>query len=112
MKAMDRYSTDRSMYYDREGKPISMYEWAEKFNDQSYKRIGYTELPWGGRVSTVWLGLDHGFGEVGPLIFETMVFPKDSFSELDCQRYSTEDQARAGHDAMVEKWQSKDSDDN
>lgn len=63
-----------------------------------------TTLPGGARVSTVWLGLDHQFGDGPPLIFETMVFPAESSMDLDCERYSTEEEAKAGHSAMVEKW--------
>lgn len=56
-------------------------------------------------MSTVWLGIDHSFGSGPPLIFETMVFSsKDDFHDLDCERYSTETQALAGHARMVEKW--------
>jgi hypothetical protein len=69
-------------------------------------------LPSGYWVSTVWLGLDHRFGDGLPLIFETMVFPaKDgavtSWGELDSNRYSTEEEAVAGHNAMVEEWRTK-----
>lgn len=54
------------------------------------------------RVSTVFLGLDHRFGDVGePLIFETMTFgAKDD----ECERCSTWEQAEAQHAAMVEKY--------
>lgn len=51
-------------------------------------------------VSTIWLGLDHGFGTGPPVIFETMVFGDDS-EDLDVARYSTEQQARDGHTEMV-----------
>jgi predicted cobalt transporter CbtA len=57
-------------------------------------------------VSTVWIGIDHRFGDDGPpLIFETMVFNRaEGWGELDCERYSTEAEAVAGHAAMCEKW--------
>lgn len=58
------------------------------------------DLPGDLRVSTVRLSADHGFGGK-PLWYETMVFPMDSWGDLDCQRYETEEEARAGHDAMV-----------
>ena len=50
-------------------------------------------------VSTVFLGTDHAFGCGPPLLFETMVFgvPDDE----PCERYSTWDEAVAGHAAMV-----------
>lgn len=59
-----------------------------------------TELS-AGRVSTVFLGLNHQFGIGLPLVFETMVFggPSDG----DCHRYSTWEQAEKGHMAVVTK---------
>jgi hypothetical protein len=50
-------------------------------------------------VSTVYLGLDHSYGEGPPLIFETMVFG----GVLDQQqwRYSTEAQAIEGHARVI-----------
>ncbi len=54
------------------------------------------------RVSTVFLGLDHQYGDGPPLLFETMVFPKDSYSDLYCERYSTYDEAEAGHAKAVQ----------
>jgi len=48
-------------------------------------------------VSTVFLGLDHSFGGGRPMLFETMIFggEHDGYQE----RYSTWDQAVAGHKA-------------
>ena len=50
-------------------------------------------------VSTVFLGLDHGWGESVPIVFETMVFG----GHLDEKqwRYATWDGAVAGHAAIV-----------
>jgi hypothetical protein len=52
------------------------------------------------RVSTVFLGIDHGFGGRREL-FETMLFVNGS-SE-DCERYSTWDEAEAGHERWVKQ---------
>jgi hypothetical protein len=52
-------------------------------------------------ISTVFLGLDHSFGNGPPLIFETMVF--GGIHDGECTRYSTWDQAVAGHRIMVKK---------
>ena len=55
-------------------------------------------------ISTVWLGLDHNLWSGGPpLIYETMVFPGGTYRELYCERYATEEQARAGHERAV-RW--------
>ena len=94
-----------SEYYDRQGHPIAtMQEWRRR--RESERRVAETTLSDGKWVSTVWLGLDHSFGSGPPLIFETMVFDreKSGMSDLDCDRYSTEAEALAGHAAMVEKW--------
>lgn len=54
-------------------------------------------------VSTVFLGINHQFGDGPPLIFETMAFGKDWGDELGQERYSTWEEAEAGHKAMVER---------
>lgn len=63
-------------------------------------------------VSTVFLGLDHNWGEGEPLLFETMVFSSErgeslrdswGWEDLEMRRYSTLEGARAGHDEMVAK---------
>jgi len=94
-----------SRIYDRKGQPIDDAEWYRLHSDFSYRVIEQTTLPDGTFVSTVWLGLDHHFGREPPFIFETMVFPnKDSRNDRECRRYSTEEDARAGHAEMVERW--------
>lgn len=90
-------------YYDRQGNPIT--EWARLLDDKTYQRVAETTLPDGKWVSTVWLGLNHRYSAGPPLIFETIVFRNhDDYGELDCERYSTEAEALAGHEAMVKKW--------
>jgi hypothetical protein len=93
-----------SNYYDMDGRPMTLQQWAETFEDIEGRRIGYTELPGGCQVSTVWLGLDHAFGDGPPLIFESMVFGPDSSVDLDCIRYSTREQAELGHAELVTRW--------
>jgi hypothetical protein len=50
-------------------------------------------------ISTVFLGLDHRFGEGDPLLFETMIFRDGEGDE--CWRYSTWEQAETGHASAV-----------
>lgn len=93
-----------SDYYDKFGQPIEdVLDWGKLFEDWEYRRIGSTRLWHGARVSTVWLGLDHSFGDGPPLIFETMIFG-GGFGELDMDRYSTFADAVAGHEQMVQRW--------
>ena len=51
------------------------------------------------RISTVFLGLDHSFNDGPPILFETMVFGGAMDGEMD--RYSTWEDAEAGHENMV-----------
>lgn len=88
--------------YDRDGKPLTLEQWCELIeHNPNYKRVELTEVgPY--RVSTVWLGLDHRFGRNGPpLIFETTVFTSARDCGEDCWRYTTEEDARAGHWRVV-----------
>lgn len=57
-------------------------------------------------ISTVFLGLNHGYGDGPPLLYETMVFRLDgdgerSMSEDTMRRYTTRDEAVAGHAEVV-----------
>lgn len=53
------------------------------------------------RVSTVFLGIDHNFGDLfgRPVLFETMVFV--GHDNVACDRYRTWDEAEAGHKRWV-----------
>ena len=53
------------------------------------------------RVSTVFLGFDHGFER--PALFETMVFAGDHGGGGGVERYGTWDEAEAGHLRWVAK---------
>ena len=83
-----------SKYYDRAGEPIEMMDWAHRFEDFDYKQVAQDDVG-DVRVSTVWLGLDHNFGDGPPLIFDTMIFGGQR--DEDCFRYPTEEEALAGH---------------
>lgn len=120
----------RVSYHDREGNPLTLLEYAEKFSSfeerKDYKQVAYSEVGGMVFVSTIWLGVNHRMGPGPPLIFETMAFviPRDddppglfghpnlaSLDEfIDTRRYSTEAEARAGHlevVAEVEAWLAK-----
>jgi hypothetical protein len=49
-----------SLYFDRDGFPISGEQWGSLHNDFKYKIVMQDEVG-GWLISTVWLGLDHGF---------------------------------------------------
>lgn len=63
------------------------------------RRVERTDITDEADVSTVFLGLDHQWGDGPPLLFETMVFGGEHDQWQD--RYSTWDQAQAGHDRVV-----------
>lgn len=89
----------KNWYFDRQGRPITVQEW-ERIWRCSDRHVDLTDLGSLGRISTVYLGLNHAFGEGPPIIFETMIFggPMDEYMD----RYSTEEEAIAGHAFAVQ----------
>lgn len=77
-------------------------EWAVWFERDPLERtIDRTELEGGVWVSTVCLGMDHGWGTGRPLLFETLVLNGELDGEME--RYSTLEEAKAGHWRMVDR---------
>lgn len=102
-KSMDDFDKKHGIrHWDKNGMPMSMADWVIAVEDIKYKRIGrYENCMFA--VSTVWLGIDHGIGDK-PVIFETMVFPragKSVLSEVYCQRYTSLEDAKIGHEKAV-----------
>lgn len=105
---------DLDRYYDFDAKPITRERWVELWTlkqaarrgvpggetspGEDPTRVGSDHIgeAW---VSTVWLGLDHSFTGTPPLVFETLIFGGEHDQYM--RRYSTKDQARAGHDEIV-----------
>ncbi len=85
-------------FYDRSGEPIEMEEWV-RLIEAGDVQVATTPTE-DGIVSTVWVGIDMGFGGGPPLIFESMVFGNTMNQEQ--VRYETEEDARAGHEKLVE----------
>ena len=94
------------MHYAPDGTPIDIWEWQRLFalragtvgTDTWWCR--QTQIGEGVEVSTVWLGLDHNFGLVGPpLIWETMIFggERDQYQ----WRYPTRETALDDHERIV-----------
>jgi hypothetical protein len=73
--------------------------WAEWF-ERAERRIALDEVA-GAVISTVFLGVNHQWGDGPPLVFETLVSGGQLDGEMD--RYSTWDEAAAGHVAMCVK---------
>lgn len=109
--------SDKAILVDRKVVPAELMEWAEWMETNKYRsratsgrsysapeedptrvahdRIGDSD------ISTVFLGLNHSFGMGPDLWFETMVFGGELDGEQD--RYTTWDEAVAGHAEMVSR---------
>jgi hypothetical protein len=82
-------------------KPVGLMEWAKWFEANPEKRIVRKDSVGDVGISTVFLGMDHRFGENGPpILWETMVFggKHDNYQE----RYTSEEDAIVGHEKAVE----------
>lgn len=87
------------------------YEWMWSHDDNPFedggRRVAETDIliapPLGtARVSTVFLGIAHGFRGTGlPILFETMVFGDPRHPDYQ-ERYCTVEEAHAGHARAVE----------
>ncbi|MNF56551.1 hypothetical protein D3C84_380410 [compost metagenome] len=90
-------------HYVLDGKtPVqaTLLEWAA-FYQTADRHVGNTKI---GRIwiSTVFLGIDHGYDpRQPPVLFETMVFGGGELHETMI-RYATWAEAEAGHNDMVE----------
>jgi hypothetical protein len=93
---------------DEQGNAHPEYDfltWA-KWMEGPARQLACTQFAWG-RVSTIFLGLDHDFLPMEdplnykPILWETMVFggPLD----MAQTRYRSQEEALAGHRAMVER---------
>jgi hypothetical protein len=75
-----------------------MEEWSEMLGDIDRRRVGYDEVG-DVKVSTVFLGMNHGFGKMLEL-FETMTFG-GAHDQVLIARYPTWESAARGHRVTV-----------
>lgn len=87
---------DLWMLEGRVAVPVTMCEW--HLQDIAVRRVADDTIG-DVRVSTIFLGIDHGWGEGPPQLFETMVFggPHDG----DQERYASWEEAAEGHARIV-----------
>lgn len=105
----DPWNDLNRMFFDRDGKELSMREWVDlrMGGENKYARVATDEVGpyW---ISTVWLGLDMGYSFLKggpPLVFETAVFSVDKHHLVEVEeRYATEKQAVEGHKRIVGKY--------
>ena len=88
----DHYILDEN----RQPVKVDLMQWAGWFSKD--RHVAKTEVG-DAEVSTVFLGLDHQYGDGPPLIFETLVFGGPLDQEME--RYSTWEEAERGHADMV-----------
>jgi hypothetical protein len=78
-----------------------LLKWGKWFQENRDKRIIARNDVEEIRVSTVFLGIDHSYGEGCPLqVFETMIFGGEN--DQYCERYSNYDDAEIGHKKALE----------
>ena len=83
-------------------KPIlcdDLMKWAKWF-ETADRQIAKTSISDEITVSTVFLGLNHNYGDGEPVLFETMIFGGELDEQI--QRYSTWEEAE-GHKRWVAK---------
>lgn len=83
---------------DKKPVPITVEETAEVFA-KGDRIVAKTHIA-GVNISTVFLVIDHSYGGVKPILFETLVFGGNKDGELN--RYATWGEAEDGHKVMVE----------
>ena len=82
----------------------SVLEWGRAF-EMSDRRVKRDDIADDVTVSTVFLGIDHRIWVGPPLLFETIIFGGQH--DQYCERYSTWDEAIAGHEKAVALAKSK-----
>lgn len=103
MSRKDKYILDEN----NNAIPATLLEWGEFLEYQTDRKIVKQEEKDNHRISTVFLGLDHGLREFHernenykPLIFETMIFKNGT--DIYCTRYSTWKEAEQGHEVALQ----------
>ena len=92
--------SDGNYILDKTGNPVAepdIIKWAQWF--ETAKRHVADDRIDQVRISTIFLGIDHSFGEGEPVLFETMIFggEHDQYTERYCNKAA----ALAGHDQAV-----------
>lgn len=94
----------RTYVLDFAGNPVlepDMAEWGRFMEDADQRIVARDEIG-DVTVSTVFLGVDHGWGDGPPLLWETMVFgQRDADGDRPMWRYTSREAALAGHAKAV-----------
>lgn len=78
----------------------NLMKWAMWFEsaDRAVKKTAINDSV---QVSTVFLGLDHNYGDGPPILFETMIFGGEHDEEME--RCSTWSEAEQMHERMIKR---------
>lgn len=105
IKRSEEKTSVNNYILDEKNQPVaSKASWEWMRENWHRKIVGKTIFPNGTTVSTVFLGLDHGFDKGAPVLWETMVFgaPEGSAYQEEWQdRYTSYADAVAGHIEVV-----------
>lgn len=93
---MNEQSQPAGLYYDRQGRSITMEEWANETDPAVNRTIVSPTVI----VSTRFYGQRHTDDDP-PLLFETRVF--GGRHDRDYEWYTSEQEARQGHDRWVSR---------
>lgn len=80
--------------HDKHLVPVPMLAWADAYENIANRRVAWTRRD-KVSVSTVFLGLNHQFGDGPPLVFETLIMGGRYNGWME--RYSCWDDALMGH---------------
>lgn len=99
---MDYYILDENNQPKKTGM-YEYYDWKESLPEETQTGMGVqidrTERG-GVSVSTVYLGLDHGWMQPAPVLWETMVFGGEH--DRHCERWMSHEDAVNGHKKVCE----------
>lgn len=90
---------------DENGVPVletDLLKWGRWF-EKSDRHVARTQVSDDVFVSTIFLGLDHSFSGGDPILWETLIFGGPHHG--DGSRYTTREDALAGHERFVAKAQ-------
>jgi hypothetical protein len=93
---------------NEKGEPVAepdLAKWGQQFEQTERRRVAREQIG-EATISTVFLGLDHGWGGGPPVLWETMVF--GGVLDQECDRCSgSREQAEAMHARMVARVKGK-----
>lgn len=95
---------------DRNITKADLFTWSKWIENTGNKVVEQTDLDNGYWVSTVFLGLDHGYGDGPPILFETMVTNPEGDWENYQERHCTWQEAEIGHAKAVALYFDKEPD--